>query len=94
MSENNIEADADTALIKLLIEELNKNYKNNDSTSAYSNPLNLILIILFGLIFMQKVFKYGHRAYKHYSAVTTRRHSPISSSDSDSEGLHTHHKAV
>ena len=57
-------------LLKLLIEELNK----KDNTNKY-DTLTIVLIVLFGLILCQKVFKYGHRAYKHYSATNTRHNS-------------------
>ena len=57
-------------LLKLLIEQLQKDNKKN----GY-DTLTIVLLVLFGLILCQKVFKYGHKAYKHYSAVNTRHNS-------------------
>lgn len=80
MSDNNPN-DSEYALLKLLIEELNKNNSKNDTSI---NTVTTLWIVLFALIIAQKVFKYiGKPLYRHYSAVTTRRHSPITSSDSD-----------
>ena len=78
---NNNNGDSEYALLKLLIEELNKNNSKNDSSI---NTVTTLWIVLFALIIAQKVFKYiGKPIYRHYSATTTRKHSPISSSDSD-----------
>ena len=65
-------------LFKLLIDEIQKN--NKDNTSKYST-LEVILIVMFGLIICQKVYKYGHKAYKHHSALNSRHNSSGSESN-------------
>lgn len=90
---NNLDTNYDSneyTLLKLLIEELNKNNSKADNSI---NTVTTLWIILFALIIAQKVFKYiAKPLYRSYSAVTTRRQSAITSSDSDDSLSNNNHK--
>lgn len=76
MSDSNLNNDVPTneyELLKLLIEQIQKNNTNSGKTGY--DTVSIVLIVLFGLILCQKVFKYGRQAYRHYSAVNTRHNS-------------------
>lgn len=70
---NNELPDSEFELLKLLIEQIQKNNTNTNKKEV--DPLSILLVILFGLILCQKVFKYGRKAYIHYSATNTRHNS-------------------
>ena len=69
-------------LFKLLIEQMQTQQTNNNEQNKSVSTVTTLWIILFGLIVIQKVFKYiGKPIYHHYSAVNTRHNSDNSDSN-------------
>ena len=86
---NNPETNTDTtseyALLKLLIEQLQQQQaQDNNASNKSISTVTTLWIVLFGLIILQKVFKYiAKPMYRHYSATNTRHNSE----DDDSKSI-------
>ena len=89
MSDNNNQGTGDTtseyALLKLLIEQLQQQQtQDNNASNKSISTVTTLWIVLFGLIILQKVFKYiAKPMYRHYSATNTRHNSE----DDDSKSI-------